>query len=86
MSKRDYPCEFCDTALEQESKLVTLTLPRNDKLYVFEGVPARVCPNCGHSYYDGPMITHLEQLIRENALPGAKPIDAFRVPYSAISA
>jgi YgiT-type zinc finger domain-containing protein len=84
MTERNYPCEFCDTTLEQEEKRVTLTLPRNDKLYVFEDVPARVCPNCGHRYYHGPMITHLEQMIRENTLQGAKPIEAYKIPYEAV--
>lgn len=84
MSERAYPCEFCDTTLEQEDKLVTLTLSRGGKVYVFEGVPARVCPNCGHRYYDGPMIARLEGLIRENTLPGAQPIEAYTVPYETV--
>jgi YgiT-type zinc finger domain-containing protein len=81
MTERTYPCEFCDTHLGQEEKLVTLTLSRGGKLYVFEGVPARVCPNCGHRYYNGPMITRLERLIREDRLPGAQQIEAYKVPY-----
>lgn len=48
MAERTYPCEFCDTTLEQTDKLVTLTVNRVDKLYITEDVPARVCPNCGH--------------------------------------
>jgi len=84
MPERTYPCEFCDTQLEQEEKLVTLTLIRGGKIYVFEGVPAQVCPNCGHRYYDGPMITRLEKLIRENALQGAEPMVAFKVPYAGV--
>lgn len=82
MNERVYPCEFCDTLLEQEERFVTLTLSRGGKLYVFEGVPARVCPNCGHRYYDGPMITRLERLIRDNALPDAEPIEAYRVHFT----
>ncbi len=84
MTERTYPCEFCDTVLEQEEKRVTLTLNRGNKLYVFEDVPARVCPNCGHRYYNGPMITHLEQMIRENTLQGAEPIEAYKIPYAAV--
>jgi YgiT-type zinc finger domain-containing protein len=84
MAKRVYPCEFCDTAFEQEEKRVTLTLKRANKLYVFEDVPARVCPNCGHRYYNGPMITRLEQMIRENILEGAQPIEAYKIPYAML--
>ena len=83
MTERYYPCDFCDTALEQAPKLVNLSLTRGAKLYVFENVPAQVCPNCGHRYYDGPMITRLERLIRENALTGAEPLEAYKVPYVA---
>jgi YgiT-type zinc finger domain-containing protein len=85
MAERAYPCEFCDTALEQEEKLVTLTLNRADKLYVFEDVPARVCPNCGHRYYNGPMITHIEHMIRDGVLRDAQPIEAYKIPYAAVS-
>ncbi len=63
--QRPYPCEYCDTELLQESKLVTLTLKRNGRWYIFENVPARVCPNCGHRYFDGPMMLRLEQMIKE---------------------
>ncbi len=84
MTERNYPCEFCDTTLEQEEKAVTLTLNRGGKVYVFEGVPARVCPNCGHRYYNGPMITRLERLIREDTLPGAEPIEAYKALYTAV--
>ena len=83
MTEKYFPCEFCDTDLPQEERLVTLTLRRNGKLYVFEGVPAQVCPNCGHRYYDGPMITKLEQSIRDNALTGAQPIEAYQIQYSS---
>jgi YgiT-type zinc finger domain-containing protein len=81
MTERNYPCEFCDTTLEQVEKRVELTLKRGGKIYLFEDVPARVCPNCGHRYYNGPMIIELERLIRENALKGAQPVEAYRVPF-----
>jgi YgiT-type zinc finger domain-containing protein len=82
MTDRAYPCEFCDTDLQQQEKLVTLTLNRGGTLYIFDNVPARVCPNCGHRYYNGPMITRLERLIRAGNLSGAEPVAAFRVPYT----
>jgi YgiT-type zinc finger domain-containing protein len=85
MTEYSYPCEFCDTNLEQQDKLVTLTLIRESKVYVFEGVPARVCPNCGHRYYNGPMITRLEKLIRDHLLEGAEPIEAYKVPYAGVA-
>jgi YgiT-type zinc finger domain-containing protein len=70
MTQRSYPCEYCDTELTQESKLVTLTLQRNGRWYIFENVPARVCPHCGHRYFDGPMMLRLEQMINEEPKEG----------------
>jgi YgiT-type zinc finger domain-containing protein len=76
MSVRDYPCEFCDTDRLQQDKLVTLTMTRNGKWYIFENVPAHVCSNCGHKYFDGPMILYLERLIDEKP-DEARPVEAW---------
>ncbi|MBN1284305.1 MAG: type II toxin-antitoxin system MqsA family antitoxin [Anaerolineae bacterium] len=65
MREREYPCEFCDTDQPQERRLVTLTMKRGGRWYIFENVPALVCPNCGHRYYDGPMLLELERMIFE---------------------
>jgi YgiT-type zinc finger domain-containing protein len=81
MNTRDYPCEFCDTEQQQEERRVALTLTRQGKLYIFEDVPAKVCPNCGHRYYSGTLMTELETLIREGHIEGASPVEAYRIPY-----
>jgi YgiT-type zinc finger domain-containing protein len=78
MSKREYPCEFCDTDQPQEEKLVTLTRHYKGKIYDFENVPAFVCPNCGHRYYDGPMILRLEEMMK-NTPPDARPVEAYAI-------
>ncbi|MHB8626873.1 MAG: type II toxin-antitoxin system MqsA family antitoxin [Aggregatilineales bacterium] len=78
MAKRAYPCEFCDTDKPQEDKLVTLTLTREGRWYIFENVPAHVCPNCGHRYYNGPMILELEQMI-DHVPPQARPVEAWAI-------
>jgi YgiT-type zinc finger domain-containing protein len=70
MTERAYPCEYCDTELPQEHKLVTLTLKRNGRWFIFENVPARVCPNCGHRYFDGPMMLRLEAMMKEEPKEG----------------
>jgi YgiT-type zinc finger domain-containing protein len=74
--KREYPCEFCDTEQAQEERLVTLTMQRNGKWYIFENVPAQVCPNCGHRYYDGPTLLRLERMIKEQS-DQLRPVEAF---------
>ena len=78
MTMREYPCEFCDTELPQEEKHVTLTITREGRWYIFENVPARVCPNCGHKYYDGPMMLTLEKLIKDKPQE-ARPVEAWAI-------
>jgi YgiT-type zinc finger domain-containing protein len=75
---RDYPCEFCDTGKPQEKRLVTLTRRYKGKVYVFENVPAQVCPNCGHRYFDGPLMLKLEQLM-EDTPADARPVEAYAI-------
>jgi YgiT-type zinc finger domain-containing protein len=78
MGRREHLCEFCDTDRPQEHKLVTLTRLYKGKVYVFENVPAYVCPNCGHRYFDGPLILKLEQLMKD--IPAdARPVEAYAI-------
>jgi len=73
--RREYPCEFCDTDKAQEPREVELTMTNNGRWYIFENVPAMVCPNCGHAYYDGPMLLRLEAMIDDE--PGlGRPVEA----------
>jgi YgiT-type zinc finger domain-containing protein len=78
MRKKEFPCEFCDTDQTQKEKLVTLTRHYQGKVYVFENVPARVCPNCGHRYFDGPLMLQLEQLMK-NTPADARPVEAYAI-------
>lgn len=78
MNKKALPCEFCDTDKPQIKKLVTLTRRYQGRVYVFENVPARVCPNCGHRYYDGPLMIQLEQLMK-NTPADARPVEAYAI-------
>jgi YgiT-type zinc finger domain-containing protein len=82
MEKRVYPCEFCDTDLPQEKKLVTLTLHRKGRWYIFENVQARVCPNCGHRYFDGPMMLELEKLTQHPEKGRSVEAYAFSLPVA----
>jgi YgiT-type zinc finger domain-containing protein len=76
MTKREYPCEFCDTDKPQEKKLVTVTRNRLGKWFIFEDVPAWVCPNCGHRYFDAATVTEMEN--RMKARPSdARPVEAW---------
>jgi YgiT-type zinc finger domain-containing protein len=77
-----YPCAFCDTELPQDEKRVTLTLQRHDRWYIFENVPARVCPNCGHRYFDGPLLLELEKLTQHPEKGREVSAYAFSLPLS----
>lgn len=55
--------------------MVTLTMNRHGRWYIFENVPAWVCPNCGHRYYDGPLLLELERLMLEHPERG-RPVEA----------
>ena len=65
MTRKTHFCEFCDTDKEQEQKLVTLTRRHKGKIYLFENVPAEVCPNCGHRYFSGTLMLKLEGLMKD---------------------
>ena len=79
MSQRAYPCEFCDTDQPQERKLVTIARSRHGKWYIFERVPAWVCPNCGHRYFDAEVVAEMDNRMQD------PPADAHRVEAWAIS-
>ena len=73
------PCEFCDTTLPQKQKLVTVTRQRGGQWFIFEDVPALVCPNCGHRYFDAAVLEAMEERMK------AKPNDARPVTAWAMS-
>lgn len=82
MNGREHPCEFCDTELPQDERLVTLTLTYGGRWYIFKDVPAKVCPNCGHRYYDGPMLLRLERLMKEGRPSSARPVEAYTIAFA----
>jgi YgiT-type zinc finger domain-containing protein len=78
MSERDYPCEFCDTERPQGKKRVTVVRQRQGQWYIFEDVPAWVCPNCGHRYFDADVLEAMEARMKERPAD-ARPIQAWAV-------
>jgi len=79
MTDRKYPCEFCDTELPQIARQVTLTMTRDGRWYIFEDVPARECPNCGHRYFRGPLLLELEKMIKNHPELG-RSVEAYAFP------
>jgi len=81
MNKQMYPCEFCDTDQAQEKKWVTVTRQRGGQWFIFEDVPAWVCPHCGHRYFDADVLEAMEN--RMTLAPvDARPITAWVMSLS----
>lgn len=76
-----HPCEFCDTGHALVKKNVTVTRHRGGKWYIFEDVPARVCFNCGHRYFDADVLEAMEHHMT-SASPEARPVTAWAVSLS----
>jgi YgiT-type zinc finger domain-containing protein len=78
MNERNYPCEFCDTDQMQEKKLITVTRQRSGQWFIFEDVPAWVCPNCGHRYFDAAIVNAMEQGMKKTP-NDARPVTAWAI-------
>jgi YgiT-type zinc finger domain-containing protein len=81
MSEQTYPCEFCDTDQPQERKVVTVTRSRGGRWYIFEDVPAWVCPHCGHRYFDADVLTAMEERMQTTP-DDARPVEAWAMSLS----
>ena len=51
MRKKSDTCEYCRSALGAGERLLTVYRHRRGKHFIFEQVPARVCPRCGERYF-----------------------------------
>jgi YgiT-type zinc finger domain-containing protein len=61
------PCSFCDGELEE--RLVQHEYHWEDKLFVFEDVPAHVCRQCGEKYFDASVVKAMEKAVLEQLAP-----------------
>jgi len=78
MAKREYPCEFCDTDQPQVKKSVTVARNRRETWVIFENVPAWVCPNCGHRYFDADAVSAMEAGMKQRPAD-ARPVEAYAI-------
>jgi YgiT-type zinc finger domain-containing protein len=84
MNKHNYLCEFCDTDQPQQKKRVTVARQRQGQWFIFEDVPAWVCPNCGHRYFDADVLEAMEERMKTTP-EDARPITgwAMSLPQTA---
>ncbi|HIE55967.1 MAG TPA: YgiT-type zinc finger protein, partial [Chromatiaceae bacterium] len=47
-----------------KKKRVTVARQRQGQWFIFEDVPAWVCPNCGHRYFDTDVLAAMEDRIK----------------------
>ena len=56
-------CEYCTAVLPAGEKLVTVYRHRQGQHFIFERVPAQVCPRCGERYYAAKVVGEMDRLM-----------------------
>jgi YgiT-type zinc finger domain-containing protein len=74
-------CACCDTDQAQVQKLVTVTRQRGGQWFIFEDVPAWVCPHCGHRTFDADVLEAMEARMK-SAPADARPVTAWAISLS----
>jgi len=77
--KSDF-CEYCNAPMERGEKLVTVYRHRKGRHFIFERVPARVCPRCGERYFSASVVREMDRLMQKRSRPGP----TVRVPVIAM--
>ena len=57
-------CEYCRAALGAGKRSLTVYRHRRGKHFIFEQVPARVCPRCGERYFSARVIRAMDRQMR----------------------
>lgn len=58
-------CEYCNAALPDREKLVTVYRHRRGQHFIFERVPARVCQKCGERYFSANSVSEMQSRMQE---------------------
>lgn len=58
-------CEYCNSVLPSEEKMVTVYRHREGQHFIFEQVSAIVCPRCGERYYSAAVTKEMDNLMRQ---------------------
>jgi YgiT-type zinc finger domain-containing protein len=58
----DY-CEYCNSDAGLVDRLITVCRHRQGQHFIFEHVPARVCPMCGERYFSADVVQEMERLM-----------------------
>jgi YgiT-type zinc finger domain-containing protein len=58
-------CEYCNAALTIGENLVTVYRHRKGQHFIFERVPAQVCPRCGERYFSAQVVRDMDRLMQK---------------------
>lgn len=58
-AKTDY-CEYCNAPMTADERSVTVHRHVRGRHFIFEEVPARVCPRCGERYFSAHVIRQMD--------------------------
>lgn len=58
-------CEYCNASLTEGEKPVTVYRHRQGEHFIFEQVPATVCPRCGERYFSAPVTREMDRLMKQ---------------------
>ena len=67
-------CEYCSASLEGVQKLVNVYRHRQQRHFIFEQVPAQVCPRCGERYFSAEVVREMDRLMQSSS-PSAPSIN-----------
>lgn len=75
-------CEYCGSSLESGERSLTVYRHRRGSHFIFEQVPARVCPSCGERYFSAQVVRAMdrEMRTRQKRPTIAVPVIALHVP------
>jgi YgiT-type zinc finger domain-containing protein len=62
-------CAICKNGTTKPD-YATLTLDRDGSIVIFKEVPAQVCNNCGHAYFDQATTSKLFELAEDTIKKG----------------
>ena len=60
-------CEYCHAPLGVAERLVTVYRHRDGDHFIFERVPARVCPRCGERYFSARVVREMDRLMKRRS-------------------
>lgn len=61
--KQDF-CEYCNAQLDDTEKFVNVYRHRKNQHFIFEQVPAQVCPRCGERYFSAEVVREMDRLMQ----------------------